>query len=370
MSDKLLQIIEKQIDLYLEPSFVDLGIECSNLIQTLTPGDLKKYSDVIDDFLSLIVNSINSHFREITTIIKKILNEYEVQITQDISDNIYNSSTSKLKAYEHLSRFSEPLEMIHMHFSRMGFKFDKSKYSNGLSPAKYEIAIKESIRRNSEKLKSELDILCFSSSQIKSNFPTLMEKSRVEKFVEKVKNHKVLSVIVILFIFVVAIGAFTDALDKVLSFKAKYLEPAAINHPATSISRDTVAAPAYEFYFQPTKTPTNPDGSKNYEIGFKNLTSKPLLNFQFVLYFRQPVESVTYDFKRSTANFTGGDGLSPDNTRYHWLGNQIMEDREWVVFFVKTRNVPAIRKVSTKLLGKNSQSGKLIEPDPEGLQNK
>lgn len=128
--------------------------------------------------------------------------------------------------------------------------------------------------------------------------------------------------------------------------------------------------PRYEFYFQPTKKPTNADGSKNYEIGFKNLTEQPLVNFQFAVYFREPVESVTYNFSRSTANFTGGDGLSADKTRFHWLGNQIMEDGGWVVFNIKTKHSPAIRRISTKLLGREVQSGGLLPPDPDGLKNK
>src|SRR3989338_190067 len=83
--------------------------------------------------------------------------------------------------------------------------------------------------------------------------------------------------------------------------------------------------PKYEFYYQPMKgNPENPDGSKNYELGFKNLITDPLVNFEFALRFRYSVENITYDSGRSSANFTGGKGLNQDKTKFHWIGNQIM----------------------------------------------
>ena len=206
-----------------------------------------------------------------------------------------------------------------------------------------------------------------------------MKKSRVDRWADRAKDHPVVSVFVVFFAIAVGVGTFTDALDKVFSFHKKYLKPTEQRHELTNTPSPTnrshkvesptpAPSPAYGFYFQPTKNPTNADGSKNYEIGFENLTAQPLLNFQFTIYFRQPIESVVYDFQRSTAYATGGDGLSADKTTFHWLGNQIMEDGGWVVFVIKTKNSPEIRKISTKLLGRDVHSGQLLPPDPEGLK--
>ena len=115
------------------------------------------------------------------------------------------------------------------------------------------------------------------------------------------------------------------------------------------------------------KHPVNNDGLENYEIGFKNLTDSPLHNFAFTIWFVDPVESVEYDFSRSSANMTGGDGLSTDRRRFNWFGNQIMEDGGWAVFVIITKTVPQIKKISTKLVGKVASSNKVIPPDPKGI---
>jgi len=128
------------------------------------------------------------------------------------------------------------------------------------------------------------------------------------------------------------------------------------------------ALASYEFYFQPLKgNPTNDDGTLNYEIGFKNITDSPLLNFAFTIRFRQPIISVDYDFNRSSANMTGGRGLSNDRMEFNWFGNQIMENSGWVVFIIKTNSQPAIAKLSTNLVGRVVDSNKIIEPDPNGV---
>lgn len=88
----------------------------------------------------------------------------------------------------------------------------------------------------------------------------------------------------------------------------------------------------------------------------------------FAVEFRQPVESVRYDFARSTANMTGGEGTSADKRLFHWLGNQIMDDGGWVVFVIKSNTPPSIKRLCTKLLGRSSDMRMLFPPDPVGLQ--
>lgn len=88
---------------------------------------------------------------------------------------------------------------------------------------------------------------------------------------------------------------------------------------------------SYEWYFQRMKN--QPSGATDYwEIGFKNVTDQPLHNFEFEIELDRPVSDMRYDFNRSSANFTGGTGLSADGRRYHWLGNQIMGNGGWIVF--------------------------------------
>ena len=127
--------------------------------------------------------------------------------------------------------------------------------------------------------------------------------------------------------------------------------------------------PRYEVYYQKMKSP--PEGEKPdelYEIGFKNITDSPLQNFEFAIYFKEPVESVTYDSNRSSATFTGGEYLSSDKKRYHWRGNQIMEHGGWVVFVIRTKGPPPIiTRICTKVPGIIIPDKKLIPPDPEGI---
>jgi hypothetical protein len=128
------------------------------------------------------------------------------------------------------------------------------------------------------------------------------------------------------------------------------------------------AMASYEFYYQHKDTPTKSDGSKYFEFGFKNLTHSPLINFTFTIRFNGAVESVRYDFERSTANMFGGKGLVDNGKTFNWFGNQIMEDEGWIVFTIKSRNVPHIKKISTKLVGRIAGSNEIIKPDPEGLK--
>jgi len=127
--------------------------------------------------------------------------------------------------------------------------------------------------------------------------------------------------------------------------------------------------PSYELHYEIMKSPPNKEGANNYyELGFKNITNKPLLNFAFVLNFEKPIKGIKYDFNRSTANMTGGKGLSNDKKSFHWFGNQIMEDGGWVVFVIETNNaIPAIKHVCTKYTGLKMPEKKIILSDTAGL---
>ena len=128
-------------------------------------------------------------------------------------------------------------------------------------------------------------------------------------------------------------------------------------------------APDYELYYQSMKSP--PDGQppeEFYEMGFKNITDHPLLNFEFAVSFREPVESVTYDPDRSSSIFTGGEYLSSDRRRYHWRGNQVTAHGGWVVFVIRTKHPPpVISAISTDVPGVRMPGKELIPADPQGL---
>ena len=91
--------------------------------------------------------------------------ESGIEVTQELSDRILKLTDSKINTLKYLDRFPNLLGMIGRHYSRMGIKFDRSKYRLDISLTKYEVLVKNLVRRNSEKLKTELNILCLSTSQ-------------------------------------------------------------------------------------------------------------------------------------------------------------------------------------------------------------
>lgn len=152
-------------------------------------------------------------------------------------------------------------------------------------------------------------------------------------------------------------GPFKELLEAI--FRVPKKPPLGPIHPAFA---------SYEFYFQPLKgRPKESDGTLNYEIGFKNITDSPLHNFVFTIIFRDPVLSVEYDFSRSSANMTGGSGLSDDGKCFNWLGNQLMEDGGWAVFIIKSGTTPVILIISTKLVGRVVGTNQIIPPDIGGI---
>ncbi|HTY21934.1 MAG TPA: toll/interleukin-1 receptor domain-containing protein [Desulfomonilaceae bacterium] len=151
-------------------------------------------------------------------------------------------------------------------------------------------------------------------------------------------------------------GPFGELMSAI--FRLPIKPPLGLPHPALA---------SYEFYFQKMKN-TPPGESDSWEIGFKNITDAPLHNFEFALVFDSPVADVRYDFNRSSANFTGGNGLSADGLRYHWLGNQIMGNGGWIVFTLRSVVTPEIRRISTRFLGRSPDGKTLIPPDPDGLR--
>ena len=118
--------------------------------------------------------------------------------------------------------------------------------------------------------------------------------------------------------------------------------------------------PAYELYYQPLKgNQSNPDGSLNFEIGFKNISGTPLFEFNVNLQFATPIIDIQYDFSRSAVNLTGGRGLSENRTEFEWLGQMLPTDG-WIVFILKSNSTPRIKSIITKYHGRYISNGRII----------
>lgn len=130
-------------------------------------------------------------------------------------------------------------------------------------------------------------------------------------------------------------------------------------------SEENILTPQYELFFQKMKSPPSLDiADQYYEIGFKNITEKPIINFEFTLIFEQPVDTINYEHRRSSSNFTGGSGLSDNKKIFNWRGNQISENGGWVVFLIKTENPPpVISKIYTNVSGIIKPSNEVILAD-------
>ena len=121
-----------------------------------------------------------------------------------------------------------------------------------------------------------------------------------------------------------------------------------------------IVNPAYELYYQPMKgNPSNPDGSLNFEIGFKNISGTPLFEFYVNLQFAAPIIDIEYDFERSAVNLTGGRGLGNKKTDFEWSG-QMLPTNGWIVFALKSRLTPVIKSIITKHHGRYVSNGKII----------
>ena len=183
---------------------------------------------------------------------------------------------------------------------------------------------------------------------------------RVNYIIGLARANPIIASIIAVGIIIIAIGAVATNLDNIINVSRKYFP--------FSQKKVDVPKPSYEFYFQEKKeNHVEVSDLNKYEIGFKNISGEPLLNFQFTIYFSNPIETIKYEHERSSAVITGGKGLSSDKKVFHWRGNQIVEDDGWAVFSITAKRKLSIKKISTKLFGKIAGENRFILPDLEGL---
>jgi hypothetical protein len=125
----------------------------------------------------------------------------------------------------------------------------------------------------------------------------------------------------------------------------------------------------YEFTFQPRPSkPKNLDRSLNYELIIRNVKKDPLRNFALTVRFRQPVLEVKYDkYRSSSGELSTGEGLSPDGTRFNWIGDSLYGGGGFALFNVRSKEPPQISRISTKFVGRVAGTNRVIAPDPEGI---
>lgn len=169
MSDMFSPILAKKIDLYLNPSMVDLGFKTNDLIKPLKPEDLKRVSKIIEDFISIVGETINNQYLEIKDIIKTALNDAKISVSEKLSKNIVAICEERINVEKYLSKFPKFIVAIERHYSGMGLKFDSSRYRLDLSSAKYVAMVQTLVRRNNEKIKTELNILLHATDTSKNN---------------------------------------------------------------------------------------------------------------------------------------------------------------------------------------------------------
>jgi len=160
---------------------------------------------------------------------------------------------------------------------------------------------------------------------------SLISNSRIIDFIDELEQHKKW------------IHQFSDVTDLIRQVKSQL----------------DIINPAYELYYQAMKERVNPDGSLNFELGFKNISGAPLFEFYVNLDFSCPIIDIEYVFERSAVNITGGSGLSDDMKTFEWGGKMLPTDG-WIVFALRSSSAPRITSVTTKHHGRDVSSGKLI----------
>lgn len=165
MSDKLIQIIDKKINLFLRPNKADFGFELDKLHRPLTSYDLNNINSILEEYSTLKARTINNQFDEIIKIIKLTIIESGIDNTPDISDSIIGLIDKKFNPEKHIEGLSKFLEALKRKFAGMGAVFNPSNYRLDLIIPVHEVLIKTRIRENTNKLRAELDILCLKADQ-------------------------------------------------------------------------------------------------------------------------------------------------------------------------------------------------------------
>ena len=282
----------------------------------------------------VMISSTVQDFKDIRKILREMLVAagYKVLISEDgsiLTDSSEETYESCLKAVE------ESDIVIFLIGSRYGSLYDES---SGISVTRQEYRHAKTVGK---RYLVFVDSGVWSArsvykSYLKKGLPfvesSLISDSRIIDFIDEVNREKKW------------IHQFSDVSDLISQVKNQL----------------DVINPAYEFYYQPMKgNQSNPDGSLNFEIGFKNISGAPLFEFYVNLQFAAPIIDIQYDFPRSAVNLTGGKGLSDNKTEFEWTG-QMLPTNGWIVFVLKSTSAPRIRSIVTKHHGRYVANERII----------
>jgi hypothetical protein len=283
---------------------------------------------------TIMISSTVKDFKDARKILKEELKKagYNVIISEDGSI----ITDSRAEIYDDCFKAVESSDfIIFLIGKRYGSLYDET---NGISITRQEFRH----AKNKEK-----QFYFFVESSVWAAYPVY--KAYLEKgfpFVESsiVSDHRVLQ--------------FIEEVDKEKKWIHQFLDiPDLIKQVKLQLD---IVDPDYELYYQPSKgNPSNPDGSLNFEIGFKNISKKTLFEFSIEIDFGVPILDIHYDFSRSSVNLTGGRGLSANKTSFEWRG-QMLPSEGWIVFNIKSMITPNIKKIITKHSGRYISNGQII----------
>lgn len=281
-----------------------------------------------------MISSTVQDFKDIRTILKGFLSSagYKVLISEDgsiIADSAKETFENCLKAVE----ASDIL--IVLIGSRYGTLYDE-KSDISITRQEYRHAKELDIQYLVFVDKAVWDARHVYKAYLRKGLPfvesSILADKRIIEFIDEVDEDKKW------------IHQFSDVADLLKQVKAQL----------------HIVDPQYELYCQPMKgNATNPDGSLNFELGFKNISNQPLLEFYVLIEFAAPVIDIQYDFSRSAVNLTGGSGLSNDKRKFEWSGQMLPTDG-WIVFEVKSRDTLKIASLVTKHHGRFASTGTII----------
>jgi TIR domain len=176
MKDTILQIIEKKIKYFLEPSLNDLSLKTNGLLKGLKHDDSRKVSSIANSLFPIVGEYIALEFETVLNEIKRIVKVSGKGCSSELAASVYKLIETNITEERYIKRYSSFVGSIIRHFSRMGIRIDKNKFRYDLSLTKFQVMVKNLIRRKLKDSKAELELLSISTqnSQQQNNGDPIM----------------------------------------------------------------------------------------------------------------------------------------------------------------------------------------------------